>query len=1484
MAGRPKRGETEEDLLKFQEQFIVNDGKPAATVVRAKKGEQEQACVTGEKRPESHSQRDVVDLQRLPQVLPDLHAGAMAPPKKKSKFKEKRMFRNIKTAATGDDNEEDAAELLERHDRSHISTVLSEIRERDTQRSQVFLPSNILQKGFPEVLHRGNISEEENKKQAADGGKISLFAQHFKASNPNSFGISAATSTTFAPRTKEVEPKAPKGNVAILSSLVSGEGLITGAENQNSAAKEVENIHKENLDRLATMSKEEILEEQARLKSSLDSGLLSFLQSRLQKKTFNKNHQEEKMETESEGIIPEQMKNSNGMSNTDDRIQNLKSEESMDLEKDGYQTNEAGEEKAKRVHFDDKVNVISQNDSEEKIVKVEELAEMASSQKWVHMDHIEPEKLEWMKDCPAPSAVRKEGGNQARFAFNGNLVTKDTEVPVNLGLHHHGDNPEAAGYTLEELFMLARSNFLQQRVVALQTLARIVSQDTQGRFCDVIQGCVLQTLLDTGIIFLLRWALDDTADAVMAVAVQCLAAVVVVPNDQLYASQVFEWHHGQELPSLRPENDEENKDKIDDDEESKHKTDAEMVKTDVIKGLLQMRILPRLRYILEVCRPSPTTVRSILSILTRITSHSTEAGHEVTKCPRLMESLFSNFLPISWKKVEQTMEDISDVYGVPLQEAMMLLRAICSCGRNITAIMISKHGMMESILCYTALHPKDIQLFLDDAMNLYIESIRTWTVCISYGLACDQFRENFPTFIQNLQKIQDISFKKELKPETSPECKRLCASVKLLEEVIHVAGTTAELHAKMTASAASDGDNMDADSLPPPPINWSHVMGFLPLVTCALSRWTAEIIAVKDTASIKDSYVSLLSSACNLLASFYSKLSSQPSFVPVESLQDIEDLVTTILLPLCTSSFMASMIQNLGSNTASTSVFLPRGIPSLPEYGSLACYYESPNSMNSGTHSEPIINGQAVAFMTSFTRLLCSVMAVHKGIAQKFLPFVTREDLLDYVRKASLKPEVLSQSFFGRFVHHLQYFVIKTFYLVVRSVDVKDLATPFSTCHTAALVVFSRLRSGDEYYAHDLMSTVLFNPDFLPEATEIEATSVAKELSEMNIKSQGRPTPPQLLTSEPRCFTQNELLCEAHGNLLAIKSTYMGSFGKMRHALAASRSLALHQPHDIPSLLLPPSRESLLPADWMFEPIVDLHNQTLSAEMKGRGVDEVSMGMIKTVTCTLQMIQMLEEWRPVSLTSVTMVARVARLMCVFLTGSDLFLDRLVRNYVKSLLHIYTRPESFSQLDFNGKVAGLSSFYDLYISLLSQYSAVSFGDPLFASFLVLPLAQRHHIRFRHALWDEHVSTLRAVSFSVNQVPVPLDYFLYPVEQDDILLYLYLRALSNQDVRPRWCPFFYLVVVHHVNAFIYQRIDPKDTMLLKRKLALLKHVMAVKVDDTRNDLLYYYKPLPDSTAGKAFELFKNLPADREMLLRNREDLQECRKLYENMASTK
>ena len=53
------------------------------------------------------------------------------------------------------------------------------------------------------------------------------------------------------------------------------------------------------------------------------------------------------------------------------------------------------------------------------------------------------------------------------------------------------------------------------------------------------------------------------------------------------------------------------------------------------------------------------------------------------------------------------------------------------------------------------------------------------------------------------------------------------------------------------------------------------------------------------------------------------------------------------------------------------------------------------------------------------------------------------------------------------------------------------------------------------------------------------------------------------------------------------------------------------------------------------------------------------------------------------------------------------------------------------------------------------------------------------------------------------------------------------------------------------------------------------------DVRHDVLYYYKPSP-SSSSEPFVKFTNLPADRQLLLRNRDELEECRKIYQTMES--
>ena len=56
------------------------------------------------------------------------------------------------------------------------------------------------------------------------------------------------------------------------------------------------------------------------------------------------------------------------------------------------------------------------------------------------------------------------------------------EIPVTAGLHHHGEAPEAAGYTIPELAMLARSSFPAQRCISFQTLGRLLYRLGKGEF------------------------------------------------------------------------------------------------------------------------------------------------------------------------------------------------------------------------------------------------------------------------------------------------------------------------------------------------------------------------------------------------------------------------------------------------------------------------------------------------------------------------------------------------------------------------------------------------------------------------------------------------------------------------------------------------------------------------------------------------------------------------------------------------------------------------------------------------------------------------------------------------------------------------------------------------------------------------------------------------------------------------------------------
>ncbi|GAB7331689.1 hypothetical protein MBLNU13_g03674t1 [Cladosporium sp. NU13] len=103
----------------------------------------------------------------------------------------------------------------------------------------------------------------------------------------------------------------------------------------------------------------------------------------------------------------------------------------------------------------------------------------------------DPDKLEWMRTRKADKAAYSPAAsslnpNEIRFSFDGELLAPKTSasIPVSEGLHHHGNAPEAAGYTIPELAILSRSTYPAQRCVAFQTLGRILYRLGKGEFGD----------------------------------------------------------------------------------------------------------------------------------------------------------------------------------------------------------------------------------------------------------------------------------------------------------------------------------------------------------------------------------------------------------------------------------------------------------------------------------------------------------------------------------------------------------------------------------------------------------------------------------------------------------------------------------------------------------------------------------------------------------------------------------------------------------------------------------------------------------------------------------------------------------------------------------------------------------------------------------------------------------------------------------------
>ena len=183
-----------------------------------------------------------------------------------------------------------------------------------------------------------------------------------------------------------------------------------------------------------------------------------------------------------------------------------------------------------------------------------DISTIESTVPYLNMERVEEDKMEWMMDMPQMHLdIGKNADVKyiARFDFEGFLIPFDADIPVHEGLHHHGDEPNRAGYSLDELLMLCRSTNIQQKVIAFNTICKIILQYKRGYFDAAhLDQNIIDKLREHDFVLILRTSLDDAVELIRESALSCLRQLLDNQYDELMLDKEYSSWFGHIQPSL----------------------------------------------------------------------------------------------------------------------------------------------------------------------------------------------------------------------------------------------------------------------------------------------------------------------------------------------------------------------------------------------------------------------------------------------------------------------------------------------------------------------------------------------------------------------------------------------------------------------------------------------------------------------------------------------------------------------------------------------------------------------------------------------------------------------------------------------------------------------------------------------------------------------------------------------------------------------
>ncbi|KAH8251002.1 hypothetical protein KR026_004092 [Drosophila bipectinata] len=1037
-------------------------------------------------------------------------------------------------------------------------------------------------------------------------------------------------------------------------------------------AKMAQEIHEENLNVLSQMSEQDILAEREKLLASLDPSLIALLAKKRQAK--------------------------------DKTVDNKTSPIIIEAPPQPPKTTQPYSQ-----------SISSLPDSNPAL----ELLQQSDEGQWVNFGLIEEHKLAWMRDIPTKMKELKPGQQfDARFDWKGVLLphslqeNQASSKPVDdRELYLHGEEAERPGYTLQELFRLARSTVLQQRISAFGSIAGIFSIYNQGFYDQVL------TLPISKMFFLLRYGLDDNAPAQLEVVSRALANLLYNETDEVVLDNVHDnaYCHWQPVLKVLENASDAEADSdptsiaflqsymkllttsqavradVDEDERESRMSmdDFQLAETDLIDCLLRTNILQRIKFILNSVRPDNSTVESCLKVLIRIARTSLKVARQLANESDLLEILFRNFLPSG--------NGNGQFYGQPQVLFLKLIRVL-ACQHLDIAKSLAKGVLIQRLQQYLFLQDTKVRM-----VRVQIESLRILRCFLLLGIVD---RNVFRQFLPALRQLLDWH---------TNHC---------VFEGVGGSGLVRQHAAALIVALVASGESGVCDLE-------GQKLVVEPLNNCCC-KW---LHAATRSEKIKDFSQMTLLSAVLYAASWFSR----NGYLGTTSFQTF---LRSILPKFVQSPSFVACVQDL----ALGSVILRRPMDrrhvnaALPNMGAVLMHDYGPQLIVSESYPVHLLSNLWALLAVSLEGGGVTENTLFTALMQ---PAVL-EPLAEYLRQLGLRlNRVLATNFFARtelrFVHQL--------------LTTDGLETYLERPQLLQLV-YSYLCCLSTAHATQIKSTFerfIFNGEYV-------------ELDEKSLK---------LL--EQTCLEM------VYPHIIADNSE--------------------------PSLSLCYTQAPILPADWpFFQMRLILSNYLQNVQQRPAAIYSEN----QVVRMTLTFVRQLERQ---GLQIVSPLEKLMYLMIAFMGPDSQFLDPDLHELLADYLKDFNQQYANHHFDFDAELVDKARFEPLYYLFVEHFEAASYGDELFSSLVLLPLAQKYDNKWRRRLWSEHVQAVRFLNcdeglvsevkhklkeFLLNlyfQLMGGLSAYLSPVEKEPSLVQLYGDALERQLVRPGSIAF--RIAQHHFN---------------------------------------------------------------------------------------